>query len=556
MKNKNKYLYIFLGGLLLLGACKKSTLDQVNPNQPNPDVSLQTEGGLNAYAAGILQRTIYPVPNEGNSNLMAIVMTQHSIMGDEVFLPYGNFSFRWTNQVYQVTLPGGTTVKNPFGVTQQVSLQGFNSRSAGDLNAFIYEWTLSYFFISQANTLLHSLTNPPASLSASKVAAYKAWGYWWKGYSYSRVGSIYLSGIINNDYTGATNGTFVDHNAIIAEANKAFDTCATILQTLPAAGDDDYNGVMGAIVLDFNKIGAKGFPTPAEWIRQLNTYKARNLLVNKKVADMTPADWQSVKDLATNGLHLGDNYFAFGMSPDAANDLTNGFLHPKALLGPGVQWTFLSERLVQEFEAGDARYTRNIETLPVNPAKDDFYNISAFTNIRSRGLQFGTHYAAVPIENGGDWATAVNLGTVPIGTSPEENELMLAEASIYMNDIDGGLTHVDNVRSSENAGLPAVSGTGLTLAQAKEELRRERRIGLFEKGVAFYDARRWGVTAPAAQGGGRANAIVYVPHALINTTNDQALPCFMEYNYMDYWDIPQNELDFNAPATGSAAVKN
>jgi len=556
MKNKNKYLYIFLGGLLLLGACKKSTLDQVNPNQPNPDISLETEGGLTAYAAGILQRTIYPVPNEGNSNLMAIMMTQHSIMGDEVFLPYGNFSFRWTDQVYQVTLPGGTTVKNPFGVTQQVSLQGFNSRSSADLNAFIYEWTMSYFFISQANTLLHALSTPPASLSASKVATYKAWAYWWKGYSYSRVGSMYLSGIINNDYTGATNGNFVDHNAIIVEANKAFDSCATILQSLPAAGDDDYGGVMGQIVLDFNKIGAKGYPTPAEWLRQLNSYKARNLLVNKKVADMTPADWQSVKDLATNGLQLGDNYFAFGMSPNATNDLTNSFLHPMALLGPNVQWTFLSERLVQDFKAGDARYTRDVETLPVNPAKDPYYNISAFTNIRSRGLQFGTHYAAIPIENGGDWATAVNLGTVPIGCSPEENELMLAEAEIYLGNIDAGLAHVDAVRNSENAGLPAVSGKGLTLAQAKEELRSERRIGLFEKGVAFYDARRWGVTAPASQGGGRAGAIVYLPHSLINTATDQALPCFMEYNYMDYWDIPQNELDFNAPATGSAAVKN
>jgi len=558
MKNKNKYLYIFLGGLLLLGACKKSTLDQVNPNQPNPDVSLQTEGGLNAYAAGILQRTIYPVPNEGNSNLMAIVMTQHSIMGDEVFLPYGNFSFRWTDQVYQVTLPGGTVVKNPIGVTQQVSLQGFNSRSAADRNAFIYEWTLGYFFISQANTLLHSLSTPPASLSASKVAAYRAWAYWWKGYSYSRIGSIYLSGIINNDYTGVTNGTFVDHNAIIAEANKAFDSCATILQTLPGGGDDDYGAVMGAIVLDFNKNKntVLPYPTPAEWLRQLNTYKARNLLVNKKTADMTQADWQSVNDLATNGLQLGDNYFLFGMSPNAANDLTNAFLHPMALLGPGVQWTFLSERLVQDFKAGDARYTRDVLTLPVNPGKDPYYNISAFTNIRSRGLQFGTHYAAVPIENGGDWATAQNLGTVPIGCSSEENELMLAEAQINLGNIDAGLAHVDKVRVSENAGLAAVSGTGLSLAAAKEELRTERRIGLFEKGVAFYDARRWGVTAPVASGGGRANAIVYVPHSLINTANDQPLPCFMEYNYMDYWDIPQNELDFNAPASGSAAVKN
>jgi len=39
-------------------------------------------------------------------------------------------------------------------------------------------------------------------------------------------------------------------------------------------------------------------------------------------------------------------------------------------------------------------------------------------------------------------------------------------------------------------------------------------------------------------------------------TPAQAVPCFMEYNYLDYWDVPQNELDFNAPASGSAPVKN
>src|ERR1700744_5841071 len=108
-----KYLIIISAGLLLLSACKKSELDQINPNQPNPSISLQSEGGIAAYGAGILQRTIFPVPNEGNANIMAIAMTNHSIMGDEVFLPYGNFAFRWENQVYSVTLPGGTTIKNP-----------------------------------------------------------------------------------------------------------------------------------------------------------------------------------------------------------------------------------------------------------------------------------------------------------------------------------------------------------------------------------------------------------------------------------------------------------
>jgi hypothetical protein len=38
--------------------------------------------------------------------------------------------------------------------------------------------------------------------------------------------------------------------------------------------------------------------------------------------------------------------------------------------------------------------------------------------------------------------------------------------------------------------------------------------------------------------------------------NAAAVPCFMEYNYLDYWDVPQNELDFNTPGAASAPVKN
>jgi len=43
-------------------------------------------------------------------------------------------------------------------------------------------------------------------------------------------------------------------------------------------------------------------------------------------------------------------------------------------------------------------------------------------------------------------------------------------------------------------------GTGRSQAQAMEELRSERRIGLFLKNTAFYNARRWGVLKPLSAG--------------------------------------------------------
>jgi hypothetical protein len=114
------------------------------------------------------------------------------------------------------------------------------------------------------------------------------------------------------------------------------------------------------------------------------------------------------------------------------------------------------------------------------------------------------------------------------------------------------------VRDFQNAGISHVAGTGLTQAQALEELRRERRVGLFLRGTAFYDARRWGVTEPASSGGGRAGGIVMVPGNLLvpAQANPAPVPCFLEYKYLDYWDVPQNELDFNTPGPTSAPVKN
>ena len=541
-----KYIAIAFIFLLVFPACKKSELNLLNPNLPTPTASLATEDGLKQFSLGIIARVLANIPGEGNTNIMVTSWVNHSVMGDEAFSPYGNWGFRWVDQVFKVTLPNGTEVVNPFGVTQQVSLQGFNSRQAGERNAFQYEWGFSYYFIAQANALLKALENPAIIFSgdaATKKATLAAWAQWWKGYAYSRIGSVYLAGIINNDPgLGNTNDQFVTHDAIIAEANKVFDDCLATLNTITA--NDAYNEIMTAIVASFNDNGR--VVTPAMWMRQINSYKARNLLVNKKVSAMTAADWGQVSALCDNGLTSSDDVFKFGMTLDGVTDLSNGFQHPLALIGTFQEFTFVSERLIQEYKTGDARLNRNFY---LNPAPYP-------ANIRGRGLQFGTRWAVVNVEDGGNFATDNNEGSVPFACTYEENALMKAEALIRTAQINAGLQLVDAVRTYQNAGLPAVAGTGLTQTQALEELRRERRVALFLRGVAFYDARRLGIIAPASAGGGRANANVYVPATMLGTTTDEIRACFVEYNYMDYWDVPQNELDFNVPAASSPPVKN
>ncbi|GAA4740595.1 RagB/SusD family nutrient uptake outer membrane protein [Flavisolibacter ginsenosidimutans] len=541
---KKILLYTIL--IFLAAACKKSSLELTNPNAPTPDLSLTTEAGLQAFSLGVLQRMSAFVPNEGQANIYFIgAMAIHSALGDEVFQPYGNFSIRWVNQPLKITLPSGQVVVNPNGVDQKTQLQGFNSRDAGELNSFLYEWSACYYIITQCNQLLKSLNDPALSLSgdaATKKNTFKAWALWWKGYAYSRIGSQYLAAVINNE-VGMTNNNFVAHDAVVQEGNRILNDCLTTLNDIQP--NADYVSTMKAIVAAFDD--NQNIVTPDMWKRQIYTIQARNLLVNKKLRDMTAADWQQILTLAAKGIQASDNIFKFGMDPNAVNDVSAGGYHPYAFIGDAVQYTFVSERLIQDFKPGDKRFTQNFTQFSVPKV-----------NIRGRGLQLGTRWQPIAIEAGGRYATSANKGFVPWACSYEENELMKAEAFIKTGSVQQGLQIVDAIRDYQGAGLAHVANTGLSATQAYEELRRERRIALFLWGTAWYDARRWGVTEPASQGGGRAGAIVLVPGDLLSPPQaaPAAVPCFIDYSYMDYWDVPQNEIDFNVPSGTSVRVKN
>jgi hypothetical protein len=71
--------------------------------------------------------------------------------------------------------------------------------------------------------------------------------------------------------------------------------------------------------------------SPDSWKRQINSLKARNLLVNKKVKDMTATDWNDVLTLANDGIQASDHIFKFGMDPTGTNDISSAFYHPMHL---------------------------------------------------------------------------------------------------------------------------------------------------------------------------------------------------------------------------------
>ena len=530
-----KIITIFLLGVFLTG-CKKSDLELINPNLPTPAASLVVEDGILAFSKGLY--------NKGFDANFNIAWALHSQMGDELYSPYGNWGWRWANQVTGITLPNGTVLKNPIGPDQKTQLQSTNSRTAGDLNVFQYEWQKMNLLNVSCNLLLESVNNPEATFTGNveaKKATLRAWAYWWKGYAYSRIGSMYISGIINNTSDGTTNSNFLTNTAILAEANSNFDKCIAELANVGGANEDTYNTTIDAIVPDFAARSSR--ISPAMWLRQISSYKARNLMANKKVADMTASDWAEVTTLAQAGMQASDNNFRIGKNADGVNDLSGSFYDPYSFLGLGAGFTFVSERLVQEYDANDARLAANFYLLGSPALRND------------RGFNFGTRYGVVAIEDGGKFATSENLGLAEIGATYEETQLDIAEANIRTGAVEAGLTIVDAIRTYQGANVAKTAGTGLSQAAAITVLRRERRVALFQRGVAFYDARRWGVIAPASAGGGRADANVVIQASTLGTSTAELRKCFIEYNFMDYFDIPLNELDFNAPAEGSAIVK-
>jgi hypothetical protein len=515
-----KKIYIIIAIVAsLFSACSKDSLKLHNPNEAGIE-SLKSEEGIQKFALGVY----HPM----RSNYYAwLALTLHNLMGDATTSHANNFGFRYSNQIFTITRPDGTILRSPLGnETQERVLKRLNIRENGNENAFHNEWMAMYGTLGHCNLALKLLDNNEVVFKDNaevKKKTYQAWFLWWKAFAYSRIGSLYAKGVITNEYNVLSNN-YQSHEAIITEANRLFEEAKAILATIPE-NDTTYSALIDTFIPSQFKVGNGGIITPQMFIHNINTYMARNLLVNKYASELTTAELSQIETLVNSGIQRGDKIFT--IRSVANGDLC--FVSETAWTPYRffIGWENISERLVQDFKTGDNRYTRNIETRS-----------SALFNPRDRGFGIGTRYK---LKDGGDYAsTTAGVVELPFAGTYEENQLMLAEVKLRKdNDIDGALTLVDAVRTYQNAGLAAVAGTGLTKAQALEELRKERRIGLFLKGTAFYDARRWGILKPVAQGGGRTNANVIV--AADGTTE----ACTIDYQYLEWFDVPASETDFN-----------
>lgn len=545
--NYNKILITILALNLGLSSCKKQ-LDITNPNQPTPE-SAASEIGVVSLAQGSIYRNgFYDLKYSDGvyGRFWAGATGFHEMMGDIIGVEAANAYINQIGCPNKVTLDNGTSIVNPSAVnTQYALLRSVNFNSQQGSNPTYYEWAYMYNMITSANSVLDisSKVKYSGAGAATKKATVDAWAYWWKGYAYARIGSIYYAGLKQDAVTGSTNGNYITKEAIIAESNANFDKCATALGAATSASD--YSAMIAQLVPSFLQIGKGGPISIAEWKRNINTMKARNILVNTLQSAMTPAQWTSVLALVNDGIRSTD--IIFTGRTDANGDFLGTTVADKVQSSASATGTYkLSERWVQDFKTGDLRKDNNVR--PLNTGVGIFN--------QDRGNSFNTRYT---LRNAGLGLpgvivyanNAAGANEITLCGTYEENELMKAEATMFSAgftpaSITAGMAMIDNVRNYQGAGLPAT--VAANAAAAKEELRKERRIALAFKGLSFYDARRWDIIDPTKS---RTGCVLLSGTAGVLNTN-----ATINYGFLDYWDVPDNELAYNPPAAGSAAVKN
>jgi hypothetical protein len=540
-----KYKYIItsviMAGIVVTSACKKQ-LDVKNPNSPTLEQA-KTESGLTSLAAGSIYINGF-VNGDGwlGDSFFSLCYGYHELLADDVSAQASNQNVNLVNVPDYAILDDGSKVINT--QPQIANLRLNNSRDKQGTNMFYYEWQSMYGLNNACNQILALAGSVTLSGdAATKLATYKAWAYWWKGYAYARLGSVYYAGVINNEIS-ATNAAYVNSAALIAESNKNLAQAASILNGI--SGTEAYTALMKKLIPSFFQVGNGQVPTPAMFVHSINTLMARNLLVNTRTSAMTAANWQTILTLTAAGIQSSDNIFAgFTTTNNYVFSAGGGSVAANTSGDETVSSFTISERLVQDIKPGDKRLAENF--LQVTP----FYNqVGGFT-FSTRWKLYDAKIDIVP-NNGAIQLADKTPGKqeVYIGGTYEENELMKAEALINTGQINLGLASIDNVRAYQGAGLPKVSNAGLNLTQALEELRKERRLALLFRGTAFYDARRWGVIYDISEGGGRTNAVVLSPNGVLSTH------ATINYNFLDYWDVPADEVVLNPPGAGSAPVKN
>ena len=553
-KNKLSYLFALMGIVAMANSSCKKQLQIGNPNSPTLSGNVADESGLISLAEGGVYENGFADGDGwlGNS-YFSLPYGYMELMADNIGADASNNQITTVGYPTYFIMDDGTKITN--GSPSVSILRAYNILGGSGNNPLFFQWQNMYALNAACNKVIQVLPTIKFSGDAtSRMNTVLAWCYWWKGFAYSQVGTMYYSGLIQDSGTNATNNHYLPKDSILARSNYYLNLAATTINGISSSSD--YNTVLGELIPPVYQVQNGGVLTPTMWIHNINSLLARNIIDNglapyvngnpnasitkASTGNLTADDWNNIVTLASNGIQSGD--YVFTAQSTATNSIfTAGGGNVAAnTTGNNISSTFkISVRFVANFKATDKRLAQNFWQGSVynNPFYGTPYNIADSLSQSTTGVAI--------LGN-----KLVGGYQVYIGPTYEENELMLAEANIRLGNIATGLSHVDNVRTYQGAGVASVSGTVTTLAGAMAELTAESRVSLFGRGLSFYGARRWGWIYDISNGGGQYGQLLYNADGTWDTN------VTVDYNFMDYWDIPADETQLNPPASGTSPILN
>ena len=299
-------------------------LDVGNPNAPTVAGNVNDIEGLAALAKGAVYITGFVNGDFwlGNS-YFSLPYAYQELLGDVVGAQAANQLISTLSIPDYFILDNGAKTTNTATSIGLIRANNTRAQTGSGYNPTYYQWMNMYALNNGMNEVLEIIESiEEVNSNPTAKATFQAWCYWWKGYAYASIGSMYYAGLIV-DETGVLSSDYVTHDAIIARSDYYLGLAST---TLDGASDaTTYNGIMENLIPDFTLVGhglstanASGLMTPAEWKRNINTMLARNILINhlapfvngtmsatitkSTVTPMTNADWTAVRTLATNGI--------------------------------------------------------------------------------------------------------------------------------------------------------------------------------------------------------------------------------------------------------------
>ena len=464
-------------------------LDVANVNSPDQARALSSPNDVESLIRGGFQ-TWYGQIEHGGGFYPA---SAFSTMADEMSSSWGNFGNQQASSEPRVAFPNDL-VFGYRGLTQN-------------------PWGTMYEVISNMNDGLKAIAGGMEfGDDGEDTKRGEAWALFNSGMAHAWIALQYDKGFIfkETDDLESTEFEFVDYEAMMEFAIAQMDRAKAIANSNSFTLDNDW--VFGLEM------------SSADFVRVINSYQARFLAsVARTPEERAAAPWQRIIDLASAGVTadwgpiLGGSG-SWGAQHKAYMGKFDWFRGDYRLLGPADvsgeyrKWlaTPVAERQPFDIDTPD----RRIQGAGGQGTKGKFWTYRSSQNFNAdRGTyHFSRYYMSRWPTLQPNHSNSAQTGLVPI-IPLAEMDLLRAEGYIRTNRADQAVALINKTRVAVGE-LPPVTVTGVpqsadcvprwdgvNCADLMETLMYEKRLqnAIAAAGVAYFDARGWGILVPGTQ---------------------------------------------------------